>query len=61
LDEELIEDATIEVYNMSGILIDNLKLNGRLTTVNVKYISGVYVFILKGNDGFHKELKIVIN
>jgi hypothetical protein len=60
LDAEHIKDATIEVYNMSGVLIDNLKLQGRLTTVNVKYISGVYVFILKSNDGFHKEIKIVI-
>jgi hypothetical protein len=60
LDEELIEDATIEVYNMSGILIDNIKLQGRLTAIEARYVTGVYAFILKSSDGFRKELKIVI-
>jgi hypothetical protein len=61
LDNEMLEDATVEVYNMSGIRIDNLKLQGHLTSVNASYTSGVYFFILKSNDGFHKELKIIIN
>ena len=60
VDETLLKDAVIEVYNVSGNRVDYLKAQGRLTPVNVRYPAGVYVFILKGADGFTKELKVVV-
>jgi len=38
-----------------------IQVQGRLTPVNIKYNNGTYIFVLRGNDGFRKELKIIIN
>jgi hypothetical protein len=60
VDDELLEEAVIEVYNMTGNRVGQLRVQGRLTPVSVKYHAGVHVFILKGKDEFSKELKVVV-
>jgi hypothetical protein len=60
VDEELLQGAVIEVYNISGNRIDRLNVQGRLTPVSIKYASGAHFFVLIGKDGFRKELKIVV-
>jgi len=60
INEELLKGAVIEVYDVSGNCIDYLQAQGRLTPVNVHYATGLYVFVLRGSDGFTKELKVVV-
>ena len=59
-DEELLKGAVIEVYDTSGNRIDYLKAQGRLTPVNVDYVKGVYIFVLKAAGGLTKELKVLV-
>lgn len=62
VDEELLEGAHIEIYNISGTLVEKVKVQGRLTPVNIKSsTAGTYVFVLKGKDGFSQNLKVVVN
>ena len=51
----------IEVYDITGNRVDYLQTQGRLTPVNVRYATGMYIFVLKGAEGFMKELKVVVN
>ena len=60
VDEELLKGAVIEVYDLSGNRIDYMKAQGRLTPVNRPYTTGVYIFVLKGNDGFTKDLRVAV-
>lgn len=60
VNDELLQDAVIEVYNAAGNCVGLLKVQGQLTPVDVNYTSGIHFFILKGKDGFTKELKIVV-
>lgn len=62
VDEELLEGAYIEVYNISGVRIERIKVEGRLTPINMKSSAlGTYLFVLKGKDGFSQNLKVVVN
>lgn len=58
VDEELLEGAIIEVYNVSGIRMMQVKVDGRLTPVNLTNAS-TYIFRFKGKNGFSKDLKVV--
>jgi hypothetical protein len=60
VDDELLAGAVIEVYNMAGLRVDYIQAAGRLTPVSAVYASGVYTFVLKGGNGFRKELKVVV-
>ncbi|GHU86286.1 hypothetical protein FACS1894153_3060 [Bacteroidia bacterium] len=57
---ESLNDGTISVYNMSGVLLDIVKIKGRnLTPIAMRYSEGVY--ILRFNtDVFQKEIKIIV-
>ena len=59
-DIEFYETAEIEVYDLLGIVIDKFRLQGRITTINISYNSGVYMFVLRNKDGFTKELKVTV-
>jgi len=61
VDEELLEGAVIEVYNVSGLKNNQVKVQGRLTPVTLKNAtSGTYIFKFKGKDGFSKDLKVIV-
>jgi len=59
IDNECLKDATIEVYDMRGRLIESFPLTLQIL-IGDKYAFGVYRFILKGKDGFKKEFGIVV-
>jgi len=60
VDDNMLEGATIDVYNIAGSRVAQLSVQGRLTTVPINYASGVYIFVLKGKDDFRKELKVLV-
>ena len=60
IDDELIKDAVIEVYDAVGNYIESLKVQGRFTPVDIRYASGLYVFVLKSAEGFTKEVKVTV-
>jgi hypothetical protein len=60
VDEELLENAVIEVYNATGNRVARMKVQGQLTPVDMKYSAGIYFFVLKGKDGFQKDLKVIV-
>ena len=60
VDEELMKGAVIEVYDIAGNRVDYLMVQGRLTPININYTTGIYIFVLKGADGFTQELKVVV-
>jgi len=61
LEADVDESSVIEVYNMQGIRVAQLKPQGWLTQVNTNLPAGLYILVLKGSDGFRKELKIVVH
>ncbi|MDR2887052.1 MAG: MBG domain-containing protein, partial [Bacteroidales bacterium] len=60
-DESTLDGAVIEVYNASGNRIDHLQAQGRYTPVPASYQAGVYLFVLRGKDGFRKEMKVIVH
>ena len=58
--DDLLKSAVIEVYDVMGNRLDYLRAHGRLTTMNVNYAAGLYIFVLKGADGFTKEMRIEV-
>jgi hypothetical protein len=60
IDGEWLKDAVIEVYNAFGNRVEQMKVQGRITPVDVRYSTGVHLFKLTGKDGFIQTLKVVI-
>ena len=60
VDNEQLKDATIEVYNMAGNIVDQLKVQSRFTPIHIKYASGAYFFVLKRKGEFLKNLKVIV-
>jgi hypothetical protein len=60
MSEEQLQDAVIEVYNSVGSLVETLQPTLPRIPISNRYATGVYVFILKGKDGFREAMKVVI-
>jgi hypothetical protein len=61
---ESIENTTIEVYNLSGILVSNYQLSGNSNIVSIssnKLNSGVYFVKLFSNKQLVETKKLIIN
>ena len=61
MDDDLLDGAIIEVYNISGMRVDYFNVQGRFTPFEMKYSGEVLIFVFCGKDGFRKELKVVNN
>jgi len=59
IEDELLENAVIEVYNASGHKVKEVKVTGRITPVTLESSTGTYIFKFKGKEGFSKELKVI--
>ena len=55
--DEILIDTVIEVYDIFGRCVDYIH---GVSTVDIHYPTGIYVFVIKGNNGFRKELKIIV-
>jgi hypothetical protein len=60
VDESLLNDAVIAVYNASGSLVKHVEVTGKQTEVKLPAASGTYILQLKGKTGVLKNLKVVV-
>ena len=60
IDEDLLDGATAEVYNMSGIRIKTIPIHEHITPLYLPDEKGTYIIKFKCKDGFNKELKAII-
>jgi hypothetical protein len=60
IDNELLENAVIEVNDLSGNRIEVLKVRGQVTPVVVRHPAGIYIYVLKGKEGFTKEFRVIV-
>jgi len=61
LDEDLLEGAVIEIYTTSGIKVQQVKAQGRLTSIDMnKTVASTYIFKLVTKEGFTQNLKVVV-
>lgn len=60
IEEELLTGATVEIYNIGGNKVSNVKVQGRSTTINAPSAAGTYMFKFKSNNQFEKTIKIVV-
>lgn len=61
VDEALLNGAYIDIYSVTGIKIAQVKVQGRQTSVPLgKATSGMYIFKLRGKDGFTTDLKVIV-
>jgi len=59
LDQELMDNAVIEVYNTMGLRVGTHKVEGTNTMVRLPAISGTYLLKVKSGD-FVKDLKVIV-
>lgn len=60
IDEDLLQNATIEVYNIYGNKLSAVKAQGRSTMVSMPFTSGIYMVRFKAKNDFEKTLKVVV-
>jgi hypothetical protein len=60
VDDETLQGAVIDVYSITGSRVAQVRVQGRLTTIPVDYITGAYVLVLTGKDGFRKDVKVIV-
>jgi hypothetical protein len=60
LDEDLLLNSTIEVYDIQGNKFNTVKVSGRSTTVNMPSASGTYMIRFKAKNDIEKTLKIIV-
>lgn len=59
LEDSLLKNAIIEVYNSSGVKVQEVRVAERITPVTLRSNSGTYIFIFRNDQGYTKELKII--
>jgi len=60
MDENLLKNATVNVYNQTGVHITQLQLRGRLTPINLNFPTGIYIVVITDNNDLRKEIRVVI-
>jgi hypothetical protein len=60
IDEGLLQNSTIEIFNIQGDKLNTVSVRGRSTVVNMPFTSGAYMLRFKANNDFEKTLKVVV-
>lgn len=58
-DQELLKNAVIEIYDLSGLKIQEIKVKGQKTEVKLNGAAGTYILKFKGQNGLSKDFKII--
>lgn len=59
MDDEMLEKATFDIYDMNGMNIKNEKISGVQTTIQVPTNPGLYVITVKSKNFTHEQ-KIIV-
>ncbi|GHT53614.1 hypothetical protein AGMMS49982_17010 [Bacteroidia bacterium] len=57
---DLLNDATIEIYNMQGLLLETVPVNGKTTVCASAALPGIYLYVFRAKTGFYKEAKVFV-
>jgi len=60
MDEDMLEGATAEIYDLSGNIIKFIVIQGNITPLSLPDNKGTYIIKFKGKDGFFKEIKAIV-
>lgn len=60
IDDTLLVGAAIEIYNINGIKVASVKVNDRITPLNLPLSSGTYIVKFVSKNGFNKNLKTIV-
>ncbi|MBB4037820.1 hypothetical protein GGR21_003741 [Dysgonomonas hofstadii] len=60
IDEDALEGAIAEIYNLSGNLIKTVHIREYSTPLDLPANKGTYIIRFKGKDGYSKELKAIV-
>ena len=50
VDDELLKNSVIEVCDLSGVRLELMKVQGRVTSVIIRHPAGIYLYVFKGKD-----------
>ena len=59
LDDELLQNAVVEIYSIMGARVSSAKVQGKVTRLTAPSSPGTYVVIVKSGD-FRQEQKILV-
>jgi PKD repeat protein len=59
LDNSMLQNAVIEVYNTSGTKVQEVKVTGQVTPITIQSASGTYIFRFRNDQGYSKEMKVI--
>ncbi|KAA6301047.1 MAG: 4-beta-xylanase B [Candidatus Ordinivivax streblomastigis] len=55
-----LDGAVIEVYTLTGSLVEQIPVKGKVTEVKIKGNSNAYLYVFRTKDGFRKEIKVIV-
>jgi hypothetical protein len=58
-DEKQLNGSVIEIYNISGSLLETLPVKEKITQVKTKQ-PGIYFYVFKTKDGLRNYLKVIV-
>ncbi|NDV78668.1 glycoside hydrolase family 38 C-terminal domain-containing protein [Dysgonomonas sp. 511] len=60
IEDEMLEGASIETFNLNGVRVSSAKVTGRVTEIRLPASSGTYIVKFAGKGGFVKDLKVIV-
>jgi hypothetical protein len=60
MDEEYLDNATIEIVNTQGVLLETIPVSGKVTVCPTPASPGIYLYVFKAKNGFSKVMKVSI-
>jgi hypothetical protein len=62
IEEELLDHAEIEIFNLVGMSMGKVRVAGRITPVNMSALpTGMYLLNLRGKNNLNKIVKILVH
>lgn len=58
--DELLEGAVIEAYTSIGVRVKTIRVEGRLTPINLPRVTGTYILYFKAKNGYFKSFKTIV-
>jgi hypothetical protein len=60
IDGDLLEGASIDIYNIQGNKLKTEKVEGQTTTISIPSFTGIYLLKFKTKNNFEETLRVVV-